>query len=77
MPLTQPTAAEREDIEKRFTYHSPKGDQPERYIAVRNAAKNLAMVLIENVPAGRERSAALTQLELATFMANAGIAREQ
>lgn len=69
------TPAQQADIENRFTYHPPKGDQPQRYEALRTKAKELAMLIIETVPASREQSLALTYLEHVCFNANAGIAR--
>lgn len=64
------------DLENRFTYHTPKGDQPQRYHAIRETAKQLAYLITESVPAGREKSLALTKLEEVSMWANAGIARE-
>lgn len=63
------------DLENRFTYHSPKPGQQEQYQALREKAKELAYLINDLVPAGREHSLALTNLEQATFWANAGIAR--
>lgn len=65
------------DIDKRFTYHPPKGDQPERYIRLRDEAKMLAELICEFCPNSRERSLALTKLEEAIFWANASIARNE
>lgn len=64
-----------ERIENDFTYHTPKPGQAEKYTALRNKAKELALLIVDLVPFGREQSTALTQLESATFFANAGIAR--
>lgn len=64
-----------QDLNNRFTYHSPKDGQPELYNKLREAAKSLAWDICENCPAGRERSLALTNLEQAIFWANASIAR--
>lgn len=33
------------DIEIRFTYHPPKGTQPDRYRIIRNKAKELALMI--------------------------------
>lgn len=63
-----------EDIENRFTYHSPKADQPKRYELIRNKAKELAFLINESVPESREKSLALTHLQETTMWANAGIA---
>lgn len=64
----------RHDIEEAFTYHAPQGDQPARYQKIREAAKAVAVVVLECVPAGRERALALTKLQEASMWANAGVA---
>lgn len=64
-------------LEKTFRYHPPKGDQPARYVTIREAARMLATTIIEFCPQSRERSLALTQLEQAVFWANASIARNE
>lgn len=66
-----------EEIDKRFTYHKPKEDQPERYTLLRNSAKAHAELIMQCVPPGRERAVALTQLEDSVMWANAGIARNE
>lgn len=63
------------DLDNRFTYHAPKGDQGERYIALRAKAKELAEMIVAKVPDGREQVLALTNIEQSIFWANAGIAR--
>lgn len=64
-------------IENNFSYHAPKEGQPAKYEAIRNKAKELAYLIEEQVPNSREKSLALTNLEQATFWANAGIARNE
>lgn len=64
-------------IEQSFTYHSPKGNQPERYESMRSLAKSLAFHIATCCPASRERSLALTKLEEAVMWANASIARNE
>lgn len=64
-----------ERIENDFTYRVPTGDQPERYQKLRATAKELAKLVAELAPDGRERSTALTKIEEAVFWANAAIAR--
>lgn len=66
-----------QELENRFTYHLPKGDQPVRYELLREAAKRLAYFIWDNVPDCRERATALTRLEEAVMWANAGIARRE
>ena len=65
------------DLAKRFTYHPPKPDQPERYVALREKAKEMAQLILTCCPPGREQSTALTNLEQCTFWANASIARNE
>lgn len=69
--------SKKEQIEKAFTYHPPKADQPERYVKIRDKAKELAFVIDECVPDSREKSVAFTELESAVMWANAGIARNE
>lgn len=64
----------KEQVENIFTYHSPKGNQPERYEVIRGKAKEFAMLLIESCPESRERAVALTNLQQAIMWANASIA---
>lgn len=60
-----------------FSYHAPKGDQPERYSLLRMHGSDLARILNENCPPSRELSLAMTNLEQAIFWANAAIARNE
>jgi hypothetical protein len=62
-------------IENDFTYHPPKEGQPEKYNVLRGAHKQLALLIIELTPAGREQSLALTNLEQSMMFSNAAIAR--
>lgn len=64
-----------EQIEKAFTYHRPTEGQPEKYGLLRDTAKAFAYLIDELVPAGREKSLAMTKLEETVMWANAGIAR--
>lgn len=64
-----------QDLQNRFTYHAPKADQPERYVKLRDKALELAILIKENTPVGRQQSLALTALEEVTMRANASIAQ--
>lgn len=66
-----------EQIENNFKYHSPREGQPERYTAIREKAKQLAMFIDGNCPPSREKSLAITKLEEAVMWANASIARNE
>ena len=65
------------DIDNRFTYHAPTGDQPQRYVAIREKAKELAELIVASSKPSREQSLAITNLEQAVMWANAGIARNE
>lgn len=65
------------NIENRFVYHTPFGDQTERYQDIRDLAKKLAYLILEKTPDSREQSLVLTNLEQAVFWANAAIARNE
>lgn len=71
MPVTEA------ELETRFTYHAPHGDQTTRYEQLRATAKALAADLVALTPESREQSLALTALEESVFWANAAIARRE
>jgi hypothetical protein len=75
--MTQQPMDKKAQIEHNFTYHAPKPGQPEKYTAIREKAKEFALLIVELTPSSREQSIALTELETATFWANAGIARNE
>lgn len=64
-------------LENDFTYHAPTGNQVERYSAIRDELLGTARFIVNNTPASREQSLALTSLEQAMFWANAAIARNE
>lgn len=64
-------------IENNFIYHTPKGNQAERYQRLRDEAKVLAKMINVECPDSREKSLAMTKLEEAVFWANASIARNE
>lgn len=63
-----------ETIENSFTYHAPVGTQQQRYEKLREAAKELALLILEDTPSSREQSLAITKLEEAIMWANKAIA---
>lgn len=69
--------ADKAKIEKAFTYHAPKSDQPEKYTVLRNMGKEMALAMTAACPPSRELSLALTNLEQAIMWANAAIARNE
>jgi hypothetical protein len=66
-----------EYLDKAFTYHQPKDDQPDRYQKLRDEGRGLAFDIIHLCPASRETSLALTKLEECIMWANAAIARNE
>jgi hypothetical protein len=58
-----------ETLEHAFVYRKPTPDQPPRFEAISNATKEAARVVLENAPASRERSLALTALQEARMWA--------
>lgn len=67
----------KEQIEKSFTYHAPKDGQPEKYVSIRDKAKEFAYLIDENCPDSREKSLAMTKLDEVVMWANASIARNE
>jgi hypothetical protein len=63
-----------EQINRIFTYRAPFGDQPERYVKIRQAAKEFAHLVQDACPESREKSTALTHIQQAVMWANASIA---
>jgi hypothetical protein len=65
------------ELDTRFTYHAPKEGQPAKYTALRDKAKELAVMINEMCPESREKALAFTKIEEAVFWANATIARRE
>ena len=63
-------------IDNDFTYHKPPTERTGDFVTIREKAKELAHLIVDLSPAGREQSSALTNLEQAVMHANAGIARQ-
>jgi len=61
-------------IEELFTYHSPTEAQFQSYLAIREAAKDLARMIDANCPAGPDRTTAIRKIREAVMTANASIA---
>lgn len=66
---------EEEELTIRYTYHSPKGDQADRYRTIRDFGSVMATQFELLCPPSRELSLAHTKLEEAIMWANAAIAR--
>jgi len=64
-------------IKKVFEYHAPKSDQIDRYMDLRQWAKEFAENIMSYCPPSRETSLALTKLGEVVMYANAAIARNE
>lgn len=65
-----------EDLVRRFTYHRPEGQKITDHDDVRARFLEFAREIAAVLPAGREKSLAITKLEEAANWAHAAIARE-
>lgn len=65
------------DLDNIYKYHAPKEGQSEKYEAIRNKAKELALLIDSMCPDSRERSSSFTNLEQVVMWANASIARNE
>ena len=61
------------EIENWFTYHNDPNKVP-KYKAIREAAKYLAQVIVDNAPECADMTAAIRKLRESAMMANAAIA---
>lgn len=62
------------DVDNVFCYHAPFGTQQERYVAIREKAKEMALLILASSPESREQSTALTSLQATVMWTNAAIA---
>ena len=63
-----------EEVENWFTYHTPTEVDQVGYRAIRQAAKDLAMVILNHTPPSADQSAAIRKLRECVQTANASIA---
>lgn len=68
MPITNA------ELENWFTYHALKGNQGDRYIAIRDKAKELAVLIVASTPSSADQTAAIRKLRECVMTANASIA---
>lgn len=68
------TEAELAEVENEYTYHAPDEDKRRRYEIIRDAHKQLNLLIRSLCPPSRERSLALTKLRQSNMDANASIA---
>lgn len=63
-------------IQNDFTYHTPPAEVRPIFVEIREKAKELAILIANKTPFGREQATALTRLEETVMHANAGLARQ-
>lgn len=63
------------DITARFTFYAPKNGQTQKYITIRERAKELAILMNAKCAPCRELTIAIERIEEAVMWCNAGIAR--
>lgn len=68
MPITQA------EIENWFSYHKPEGSQQERYVAIRDKAKELAEIFVESSQSCADQTAAMRKLRETVMAMNQTIA---
>ena len=66
-----------EDMDRRYGFHPPKGDQGDRHEAVRVACTALAKKIIAVTPVSPEQSRALNALDEVMMLANLAISRNE
>jgi hypothetical protein len=64
------------DLDHIFVYHAASAAQVAQYQAIRDAAKNLCQVIIDNCPSSADRSDAIRKVRESVMTANASIALE-
>ena len=62
-----------ENIENWFTYHAPTELEP-RYLAIREAGKAFATVVVANTPSSADQTVAVRKIREAVMVANQAIA---
>ena len=70
-------SAGRFDLDRLFDYHRPSGEAQTLHGETRQVLKELAGFLDRQLPEGREKSLAMTNLEQCGFWCHAAIARDE
>jgi hypothetical protein len=65
-----------DEIRERFTYHPPSDGGAQRHRVLSESFIELAQLVDDVSPDGREKSLAMTSLEQAKFWASAAVARD-
>ena len=63
-----------DELENWLTYHAPTDGQPEKYEAIREAARSFARAIVKYTPPSADQTAAIRKIREAVMTANAAIA---
>lgn len=74
MAFEKPT---HEQLENRYQYHPPKGQQADQYALIRGIILETAVACVDITPCSPEQARALNALDEAMFLFNAAIARNE
>lgn len=64
-------------LDNAFTYHAPRGDQVDRYVAIRGDGLALATRILQSTPRCPEQTLAIQKVREAVMWANAAIACQE
>ena len=73
-PFEAEFEAEVESARARFTYQPPTAETIPKFTAINDAFQTLAEVIVRTCPPSRDRSNALTQLQISRMLASSSIA---
>ncbi len=62
------------DLDNWFSYHAPNVGQVERYLAIRNAGRAFAEIIVRATPVSADQTVAVRKIREAVMVANAAIA---
>jgi hypothetical protein len=65
---------DQKELDNIFSCHAPKDGQQNRYVAIRDAGRHLAQVILNSTPKCSDQSAAIRKVREAVMTANAAIA---
>ena len=62
------------ELDNWFTYHAPVDGQQEKYLAIREAGKAFAAVIVANTPPSADQTVAVRKVREAVMISNQAIA---
>lgn len=77
MVAPKPNYMSPQELQIRFTYHTPNQNQIERMANIRAKALELAALIANSSPVSAEQTRAINYIEEAVMLVNAGIVRRE